>query len=100
MVGRLLRAWWVDVIALAIAGVVFVIPFLFILVTAAKNQADAARLEFTMPTEWLLVDNLLEVIGATERPDGDCDAEQPDPDRGLRDADRPFRSDGWLRAPA
>ena len=64
MVGRMLRAWWADVIALAIAGVVFVIPFLFILVTAAKNQADAARLEFTIPSQWLLVDNLLEVIGA------------------------------------
>ena len=39
--------WWLDVVALLVAGIVFVVPFLFILVTAAKDRAEASRLEFT-----------------------------------------------------
>ena len=61
---RAIRTWWLDAAALVIAGVVFVVPFLFILVTAAKERSEAARLEFTLPAEWRLLDNLAEVIGA------------------------------------
>jgi len=62
---KALRSWWLDVAALAIAVIVFVIPFLFILVTAAKDRATASRLEFTWPAEWsLLLQNLGEVISA------------------------------------
>ena len=38
--------------------VVFVVPFLFILLTAAKNRAEASRLEFTLPANWQLLDNI------------------------------------------
>ena len=61
---RFVRSWWLDVVVLVVALVVFVIPFLFILVTAAKERAEAGRLEFTWPTEWRLLENLGEVIGA------------------------------------
>ena len=61
---RLIRSWWLDALALLVAGVVFVVPFLFILVTASKERAEAARLAFTWPTEWRLLENLGEVIGA------------------------------------
>jgi raffinose/stachyose/melibiose transport system permease protein len=60
---RFVKRWWIDAIALAVVAVVFVVPFVFILFTAAKDQAESARLQFTLPTNWLLVDNLLEVIG-------------------------------------
>jgi raffinose/stachyose/melibiose transport system permease protein len=60
---RFIRNWWLDAVALLVVFVVFVIPFLFILITAAKNQADSARLQFTLPSNWQLVDNILEVIG-------------------------------------
>jgi len=62
---RTVRSWWLDILALAIAIVVFVIPFLFILVTAAKDRATASRLEFTFPAEWgQLLANLGDVITA------------------------------------
>ena len=60
---RFVRKWWIDAVALAVVGIVFVVPFLFILFTAAKDQAESARLQFTLPSNWLIVDNLLEVIG-------------------------------------
>ena len=63
-VGRFVRRWWVDAVALMILGIVFVIPFVFILFIAGKDQAEAARLQFTPPTDWRLVENLGEVIGA------------------------------------
>jgi raffinose/stachyose/melibiose transport system permease protein len=63
---RSIRSWWLDVVTLLIVGIVFVVPFLFIVVTAAKERAEAARLEFTWPASWQLVDNLAEVIGARQ----------------------------------
>ena len=59
---RIIRAWWLDAIALLVAGILFVVPFLFILVTAAKQQAEAARLEFSWPTAWQLLPNLQQVL--------------------------------------
>jgi raffinose/stachyose/melibiose transport system permease protein len=48
-----------------IAVVVFVIPFLFILVTAAKDRATASHLEFTFPLDdGAIVQNLGDVISA------------------------------------
>jgi raffinose/stachyose/melibiose transport system permease protein len=63
---RAIRGAWLDVVALALVAIVFVVPFLFILLTAAKERVEAARLEFTWPEHWLLLDNLAEVIGARQ----------------------------------
>ena len=54
----------------AIVGIVFVVPFVFIVFTAAKDQAESARLQFTLPTDWLIVENLVEVDRAPQRPHG------------------------------
>ena len=62
---RLRRAWsavWVDGAALVVALVVFVVPFLFILLTAAKTRPEASQLEFSLPANWLLLDNIRAVI--------------------------------------
>jgi raffinose/stachyose/melibiose transport system permease protein len=58
------RRWWLDVVALLIATIVFVVPFVFIVLTAGKDRAEAARFEFTLPTEWFLLDNIAEVLDA------------------------------------
>jgi raffinose/stachyose/melibiose transport system permease protein len=50
--------------AFAIFGVVFVVPFAFIFVTAAKNRQEAALREFSWPMEVRLVENFLEVLEA------------------------------------
>jgi raffinose/stachyose/melibiose transport system permease protein len=61
---RRLRSLWLELIALAVAVIVFVVPFVFILFTAAKERAEAARLEFTLPEKWLLLANAGQVIDA------------------------------------
>ncbi len=59
---RLLKKYWLDAVALFFAGVVFLIPFAFIIFTAAKSRPDAASLDFTWPEEWRFWDNMVEVI--------------------------------------
>ncbi len=63
---RVVRSTWLEVISLAVASIVFVIPFIFIVLTAAKNRVDASHLEFSAPSSWQLVQNLEEVIGTRD----------------------------------
>ena len=77
-----------------VAFVVFVVPFVFILVMAAKDRAEAARFEFTSPTEWRLLDNLARGPRRAERPGDHGDAQQHAPDRRLGAAHRPPGRDG------
>ncbi|MFJ7995709.1 carbohydrate ABC transporter permease [Streptomyces sp. NPDC096310] len=44
--------------------VVFVLPFVFIALTAMKNTQQAALLEFSMPTSWHFWENLTSVVSA------------------------------------
>lgn len=55
-----------SVLALALFAVVFLFPFAFIAVTAVKNQQESALLDFTLPTEWLFVENLQDVLAARD----------------------------------
>ncbi len=63
---KLVRKWWIDVVSLAVATVVFLVPFAFILVTVGKEQVEASSLDFTLPTEWRLWENLREVLTARD----------------------------------
>jgi raffinose/stachyose/melibiose transport system permease protein len=47
-------------------GVVFIVPFLFMLVTASKTQTEANDLAFSLPTHWELLDNLGQAIKARD----------------------------------
>ena len=58
------RQFTSGIIGLAIAAVIFVIPFVFILLTAVKSKAEASALAFSWPTHWHLIDNFIEVIEA------------------------------------
>ncbi|MCB0044491.1 MAG: carbohydrate ABC transporter permease [Caldilineaceae bacterium] len=51
-----------DVILLVTFILVFLVPFIFILLNAAKTRQEAALLEFRWPSEFLLWANLREVI--------------------------------------
>src|SRR6266498_1198852 len=53
---------WIDAVALVVIGIVFVIPFVFIFLTAAKPRAEAALFGFSWPSKFQLVENLCEVI--------------------------------------
>ena len=59
---KFLSSIWLDIVSLAVIGVVFVVPFLFIVLTAAKTRQEAAMLRFSWPSEFRLVENLREVM--------------------------------------
>lgn len=53
---------WVDAVSLIIIGVVFIVPFIFILMTASKTRQEAALFQFTWPSEFQLVQNIRDVL--------------------------------------
>ena len=53
---------WIDVIALIVIGIVFVVPFVFIFLTAAKTRGEAALFQFSWPSEFQLIENIREVL--------------------------------------
>jgi raffinose/stachyose/melibiose transport system permease protein len=61
---RIVRRYWVDAVALIVAVVVFVVPFGFIIITAVKDRAEAARLDFSWPTSWHVWGNIADVVSA------------------------------------
>lgn len=61
-VWKFISKFWIDTIALVILGIVFVVPFIFIFLTAAKTRAEAALFQFSWPSEFQLIKNIREVI--------------------------------------
>lgn len=53
-------------LAILAFAVVFVVPFVFILVTAMKTQQEAGQLQFAWPTEIAFLSNLREVLEARD----------------------------------
>ena len=62
MVRKFIARVWVDAASLVIIGIVFVVPFVFILLTAAKTRAEAALFQFSWPSQFQLVENIREVM--------------------------------------
>jgi raffinose/stachyose/melibiose transport system permease protein len=56
------RQRYTGIVSLALASVIFVLPFVFIFLTAAKTRQDASRLTFSWPVEWQLWENFLQVL--------------------------------------
>ncbi|WP_457100961.1 carbohydrate ABC transporter permease [Microbacterium sp. P5_E9] len=61
-VRRWMRKYLVGVIAIVVSVVVFLVPFLFVVLEAAKNPKEAGLVTFSWPTEWLFFQNLVEVL--------------------------------------
>jgi raffinose/stachyose/melibiose transport system permease protein len=59
---KFLASAWIDGVALIVIGIVFVVPFVFILLTAAKTRQEAALFEFSWPSEFQLLENIREVM--------------------------------------
>ncbi|WP_375452135.1 carbohydrate ABC transporter permease [uncultured Devosia sp.] len=57
-----LRRNWIGLLALLLSSVVFLVPFAFILLTAMKDKRQSALREFSLPSEFHLWSNLVEVI--------------------------------------
>jgi len=61
-VRKFIGSIWVDVVALVIIGIFFVVPFAFILLTAAKTRPEAALFEFSWPSKFQLIENIQAVL--------------------------------------
>ena len=61
-VRKFLASIWVDAAALVVIGIVFVVPFVFIVLTAAKTRQEAALFQFTWPSPFQLAQNVQDVV--------------------------------------
>lgn len=61
-VTRFIHGVWVDAIALVVISIVFVVPFIFIFLTASKTSQEASLFQFNWPTHFQLVENLRDVL--------------------------------------
>jgi raffinose/stachyose/melibiose transport system permease protein len=59
---KFIASAWVDAVALVVIGIVFVVPFIFIFLTAAKPRPEAALFQFSWPSQFQLLQNLREVM--------------------------------------
>jgi raffinose/stachyose/melibiose transport system permease protein len=59
---KLITSVLIDAATLVTFGIVFVVPFIFILLTAAKTRQEAALLQFSWPSEFQLWENLRAVM--------------------------------------
>jgi raffinose/stachyose/melibiose transport system permease protein len=59
---KLFGSLWIDAASLIVISIVFIVPFIFIVLTAAKTQSEAALFEFSWPTQFQLVENIREVL--------------------------------------
>jgi raffinose/stachyose/melibiose transport system permease protein len=60
------RAWILGVIAILVTTVVFVIPFTFVLLQAAKTPADASNLSFSWPTNFQFFQNFWDTLTSND----------------------------------
>lgn len=59
---KFIASVWVDALAFVVIFIVFVIPFIFIVLTASKTQQEAGQFEFSLPTQFRLFENIRDVI--------------------------------------
>ena len=57
-----LRRNWLGIVAILVSGVVFLVPFGFIVLTALKTKRQAGLLNFAWPTTFQPWENLVEVV--------------------------------------
>jgi raffinose/stachyose/melibiose transport system permease protein len=63
---RVLKKLGAETIAFVLATVIFLVPFSFMLLTAVKDQAQSADLDFAWPGEWRIVENIIQVVEARD----------------------------------
>lgn len=56
----------VGVLAILVSVVVFLVPFSFVILQAAKSPAEASSLSFTWPSKWQFGENLVTALAAND----------------------------------
>ena len=59
---KFIKSYGLDAIAVVVVGIFFIVPFVFILLTASKTRQEAGLFEFSLPSQFLLVQNMIEVL--------------------------------------
>jgi raffinose/stachyose/melibiose transport system permease protein len=60
------RAWIAGLIAIVVSTVVFLVPFAFVLLQAAKTPAEASNLAFSWPTNFQFVQNFWDTLTSND----------------------------------
>src|SRR4051794_29889440 len=60
------RARMLSPLFIVVLTVISMVPFAFMFLTASKNQAEAAELGFSLPTNWTLFSNIVDAIQARD----------------------------------
>jgi raffinose/stachyose/melibiose transport system permease protein len=55
-----------SVVAILASLVIFVVPFIFVLLTAMKSRQESAQLDFSWPTQFQFVQNFVDVVQARD----------------------------------
>ncbi|ARC57986.1 Trehalose transport system permease protein SugB [Frondihabitans sp. 762G35] len=63
---RTAQRWVIGTVAIVVSFVVFLVPFVFIILQAAKDPAEAADLSFSLPTKWVIWQNLVDVLQSND----------------------------------
>jgi raffinose/stachyose/melibiose transport system permease protein len=59
---KFIASIWLDAVSLVVIGIIFVVPFIFILLMAAKSGPEAALFQFSLPSQFQLFENIQEVM--------------------------------------
>ncbi len=65
-VRKFIASVWLDAVSFIIISIVFIVPFIFIFLTASKTRPEAALFQFSWPSEFQLIENLREVMAFGE----------------------------------
>jgi len=60
------RAWSVGIIAIVVSLAVFIVPFIFVVLQASKDPADASSLAFAWPKHWQFLANFRAVLATND----------------------------------
>ena len=61
-VRKFFRNIWLEVITLIVVGILFIVPFVFIILMASKTSQEASLFEFSWPSQFQLFDNIKTVL--------------------------------------
>ena len=59
---KFIASVWIDAASLVVIGIIFVVPFMFIFLTAAKTRPEAALFQFSWPSQFQLFQNVRDVM--------------------------------------
>lgn len=60
------KRWWLDITAVVVGSLIFVLPFIFMLMQAAKTQQEAYLFKFGFGENFLLWQNIKEVFSKND----------------------------------